>query len=171
MAVTDSFSIVTQVSRNIRKRLLLTLCAVTRYFYYYAFSRSYKALLSWIDSNYRSLKGSLLFGIRINQLCPHQLTCLVVMVTRKEMSIRASEAAVWAFNLGWWFEVAETPLCFGTGFVLEWKIRNQRMEEGSERISTPIRSPSEKDSIILNRTSASSSPFGFRKVNARILDL
>lgn len=37
------------------------------------------------------------------------------------------------------------------------------MEEGSERISTPIRSPSEKDSIILNRTSASSSPFGFRK--------
>ena len=87
------------------------------------------------------------------------------MVTRKEMSIRASEAAVWAFNLGWWFEVAETPLCFGTGFVLEWKIRNQKMEEGSERISTPIRSPSEKDSIILNRTSASSSPFGFRKVN------
>lgn len=73
---TDSFSIVTQVSRNIRKRLLLTLCAVTLYFYYYAFSRSYKALLSWIDSNYRSLKGSLLFGIRINQLCPHQLKLL-----------------------------------------------------------------------------------------------
>lgn len=68
-------------------------------------------------------------------------------------------------------ECAETPLCFGTGFVVEWKIRSQRMEEGSERISTPIRSPSEKDSIILNRTSASSSPFGFRKVNARILVL
>lgn len=38
------------------------------------------------------------------------------------------------------------------------------MEEGSERISTPIRSPSEKDSVILSRASASSSPFGFRKV-------
>lgn len=68
-------------------------------------------------------------------------------------------------------KLQKPPLCFGTGLVLEWKIRNQRMDEGSERISTPIRSPSEKDSIILNRTSASSSPFGFRKVNARILDL
>ena len=38
------------------------------------------------------------------------------------------------------------------------------MEEGSERISTPIRSPSEKDSVILSRASAASSPFGFRKV-------
>lgn len=37
------------------------------------------------------------------------------------------------------------------------------MEEGSERISTPIRSPSEKDSVILSRASAASSPFGFRK--------
>jgi len=40
------------------------------------------------------------------------------------------------------------------------------MEEGSERISTPIRSPSEKDSVILSRASASSSPFGFRKVKS-----
>lgn len=70
VVVTDSFSIVTQVSRSIRKRLLLTLFAVTLYFYYYAFSRSCKALHSWIDSSYRSLKGSLLFGIKINQLCP-----------------------------------------------------------------------------------------------------
>lgn len=37
------------------------------------------------------------------------------------------------------------------------------MEEGSERISTPIRSPSEKESVILSRASATSSPFGFRK--------
>ncbi|XP_068750349.1 leucine-rich repeat-containing protein 74B-like [Montipora capricornis] len=37
------------------------------------------------------------------------------------------------------------------------------MEEGSERISTPIRSPSDKDSVILSRASATSSPFGFRK--------
>ena len=42
------------------------------------------------------------------------------------------------------------------------------MEEGSERISTPIRSPTEKDSVILSRASATSSPFGFRKVNARV---
>lgn len=41
------------------------------------------------------------------------------------------------------------------------------MEVGSERISTPIRSPSDKDSIILSRASGASSPFGFRKVGAR----
>lgn len=38
------------------------------------------------------------------------------------------------------------------------------MEVGSERISTPIRSPSDKDSVILSRASGASSPFGFRKV-------
>ncbi|XP_074637082.1 uncharacterized protein LOC141895203 isoform X1 [Acropora palmata] len=37
------------------------------------------------------------------------------------------------------------------------------MEGGSERISTPIRSPSDKDSAVLSRVSVSSSPFGFRK--------
>lgn len=37
------------------------------------------------------------------------------------------------------------------------------MEVGSERISTPIRSPSDKDSVILSRASGASSPFGFRK--------
>lgn len=41
------------------------------------------------------------------------------------------------------------------------------MEVGSERISTPIRSPSDKDSVILSRASGASSPFGFRKVCAR----
>lgn len=39
------------------------------------------------------------------------------------------------------------------------------MEGGSERISTPIRSPSDKDSAVLSRVSVSSSPFGFRKVS------
>ena len=41
------------------------------------------------------------------------------------------------------------------------------MEVGSERISTPIRSPSDKDSVILSRASGASSPFGFREVSAR----
>ena len=41
----------------------------------------------------------------------------------------------------------------------------QTMEGGSERISTPIRSPSDKDSAVLSRVSVSSSPFGFRKVS------
>ena len=44
---------------------------------------------------------------------------------------------------------------------------NSIMEVGSERISTPIRSPSDKDSVILSRASGASSPFGFRKVGAR----
>ncbi len=44
---------------------------------------------------------------------------------------------------------------------------NLVMEVGSDRISTPIRAPSDKDSVILSRASGSSSPFGFRKVRPR----
>lgn len=44
------------------------------------------------------------------------------------------------------------------------------MEVGSERISTPIRSPSDKDSVILSRASGASSPFGFRKVLPRAFE-